>query len=311
VTVATGAELWQHHTMRHSPLSRRQFITHTAALAGAALVAPKLIAAAGKRTATDLVTLGKTGIKTTRLGLGTGSNGGRVQFELGQEAFNKLIRYGYDKGIRYFDCAQSYKTFPWIGDAIKDLPREKIFLLSKIGGNPEKPAEVIDSHLKNYKTDYIDCMLVHCSTTGTWTDERKRVMDAIDEAQQKGKIKVKGVSCHALPALRVAAKSDWVQVNLVRVNPQAKHVDGESPKWNEPGNKIEPVMELIKQMHANGHGIIGMKLIGNGDFTNADDREKSIRYAMAQPEIHAVTIGCKSPAEVDEAITRINNALAA
>ena len=296
--------------MNTSPLTRREFITKTATLAGAAWMTSCVSVPAGKRTATDLVALGKTGIKTTRLGLGTGSNGGRVQFELGQEAFNKLIRYGYDRGIRYFDCAQNYKTFPWIGDAIKDLPREKIFLLSKIGGSPDNPSEVIDKLLQNYKTDYIDCLLVHCSVTGTWTDERRRLMDAIDAAQQKGKVRVKGVSCHALPALRVAAASNWVQVNLVRVNPQAVHIDGETPKWDAPGNRIEPVMELVRTMHANGHGIIGMKIIGNGDFTNAEDREKSIRYAMAQPEINAVTIGCKSPAEIDEAIERINNALA-
>ncbi len=62
-------------------------------------------------------------------------------------------------------------------------------------------------------------------------------------------------------------------------------------------------------MHVNGHGIIGAKLIGNGKFTNAADREKSIRFAMAQPEIHAVTIGCKSPAEIDEASTSLTTPL--
>ena len=300
--------------MNRRQMTRREFIARTAAIAGAAYLAPRLGAMAqgeaGKKTATDIVTLGKTGVKLSRLGIGTGSNSGKVQFELGQETFNKLVRYAYDKGIRYFDCAQGYKTYPWIGEAIKGLPREKIFILSKISGKPENPAEVIDSQLKNYQTDYIDCLLVHCAVKDSWTDDQRRLMDAIDEAQQKGKVRAKGVSCHSLPALRVAAESKWVQVNLVRVNPQAVHIDGETPKWDEPGNKIEPVVELMKKMHANGHGIIGMKLIRNGDFTNADDREKSIRYAMAQPEIDAVVIGCKSPSEIDEAITRINNALA-
>ncbi len=296
--------------MNNRTLTRREFVARTAGAAGAALLAPRFAGAETKRTATDLVTLGKTGLKLSRIGIGTGSRGGRVQFEMGQEKFNRLVHYAYDKGLRYLDCAQSYKTFPWIGDAIKGLPREKIFLLSKIGGKPENPAEIIDKHLKTYKTDYIDCMLVHCSVKGTWTDDRRRLMDAIDEAQQKGKIRAKGVSCHALPALRVAAASDWVQVNLVRVNPQAKHIDGETPKWNQPGKDIAPVMELVKTMAANGHGVIGMKLIGNGDFTKAEDREKSIRFAMAQSDIHAATIGCKSTAEVDEAIERVNRALA-
>ncbi len=298
--------------MNRKPMTRREFITRSTAVAGIAYITPCLKCSAqaeAKKTATDTVTLGQTGLKLSRLGMGTGSNGGKIQFDLGQEVFVKLVHSAYEKGIRYFDCAQSYKTFPWMGDAIKDLPRDKIFLLSKIGGSPEKPAEVIDNHLKNYRTDYIDCMLVHCAVKDTWTDDQKRLMDAIDEARQKGKVRARGVSCHSLSALRVAAESKWVEVNLVRVNPQAKHIDGETPKWDAPGNRIEPVLELIKKMNANGHGVIGMKLIGNGDFTHPDDREKSIRYAMAQKEINAAVIGFKNPAEIDEAITRINNAL--
>ncbi|MCX7887334.1 MAG: aldo/keto reductase [Verrucomicrobiae bacterium] len=296
--------------MKQHSVSRRQFIAQTAALATTTWVTSCAILQPRKRTATDLVPLGKTGVKISRLGLGTGSNGGRVQHDLGQEAFTKLVRYAYDRGICYFDCALSYRTHPWIGDALKGLPREKIFLLSKIGGTPEKPAELIDKLLLDYKTDYIDCLLVHCAVTDTWMEERRRVIDAIDGAIQKGKVRLKGVSCHALPALRIAAASPWVQVNLVRVNPQAKHIDGETPKWNVPGNDLTPVMELIRTMHNNGHGVIGMKIIGNGDFTDPEDREKSIRFAMSHPEIHAITIGCKSTAEVDEAIERINNALA-
>ncbi len=297
--------------MKTNALTRREFLVRSAALAGAAWATPSLVhAAAEKRTATDIVTLGKTGIKLSRLGIGTGSNSGNIQFALGKENFIKLVHYAYDKGIRYFDCAKNYKTFEWIGDAIKDLPRDKIFILSKIGGNPEKPEEVIDMHLKNYKTDYVDAMLVHCATKDSWTDDVKRLMDSIAEAQQKGKIRAKGVSCHSLPALRVAAKSDWVDMNLVRVNPQAKHTDGETPKWDGPSAGIEPVVEQLKIMDEKGHGIIGMKLIGDGDFKDPADREKSIRYAMSRPELDAVVIGCKSEAEIDEAIERINNALA-
>ena len=189
--------------------SRRDFMTGSAALALSGCLSPNVARAAGKRSATDTVTLGKTGIKTSRLGIGLGSNSGNVQYQLGQEGFNKLVRYAFDQGIRYFDCAQSYKTFAWIGQAIKELSRDELFLLSKIGGNPEKPDELIDKHLRAFGTDRIDCMLVHCACTATWTDERGRLMEAIDRAKAAGKIRSKGVSCHALPALRVAAASDW------------------------------------------------------------------------------------------------------
>lgn len=296
--------------MRTSRMTRRGFLSGSAALAASAVLTPGCVTAAGKRTATDTVVLGKTGIKMSRLGIGLGSNGGNVQRNLGQEAFNKLVRYAFDHGVRYFDCAQSYKTFDWVGEAIKDLPRDEIFLLSKIGGNPDKPEAVIDRHLKAFGTDHIDCMMLHCAVTATWPQERSRLMEAIDAAKAAGKIRSKGISCHSLPALRVAAASDWIEVNLVRVNPQAKHTDSEVPKWDAPGTVIEPVLEQLAVMKQNRHGIIGMKLIGNGDFTNPDDREKSIRFAMSRREIDAVTIGLKSPAEIDEAIARMNSALA-
>ncbi len=293
--------------------SRRQFLGRTAALAGAALLTPGALSAAqagSVRTAVDQVELGRTGLKLSRLGFGTGSNSGNVQKALGQQKFNDLIRYAYDKGITFFDCAQSYATFDWIAGAIKGLPRERLFIQSKVSGQPQDIAKAIDRHRQVLNTDYIDSLLVHCMVNKGWTDTFKRIMDGFDVAQDKKWIRAKGVSCHSLPALRNATESDWSQVHLVRVNPQAKHIDGPEEHWDKPGDDIKPVMEQIKAMHAKGRGIIAMKLIGNGDFRNAEDREKAARFAMAQPEIHAVVIGFKSTGEVDEAIERINHALA-
>ncbi len=292
--------------MRLSSINRREFLVRSAAALAGATAAP---AATPKRTATDLVPLGNTGLKLSRLGMGTGSNGGRIQFELGQEAFNCLVREAFDRGITYFDCAKSYRTLPWIADAIAPLPREKVFLLTKIGGRPENPAAVIDELLATYRTDYIDCLLVHCQVTNTWLDDQKRLMDAIDEAIAKKKVRSKGVSCHSLPALKPAAESPWVQVNLVRINPQSRHIDGPDMKVGGSGTDIAPVLEQIRVMRRNGHGVIGMKIIGNGDFRDPADREKSIRFAMSLSEVDAITIGFKSVAEIDEAIERMNRAL--
>jgi len=300
--------------MNHNRMNRRQFIRLTTAFTGAALFTPSLVgAAAAKRTATDIVELGKTGLKISRLGFGAGSNSGRVQHNLGQETFNKLIRYAYDRGIAYIDCAQSYRTFEWIGDAIKGLPREKIFLQTKIPGKTEDALAAIDNHRKVYNTDYLDSVLIHCMVKTGWTDQMKRMMDAFDEAKSRKWIRAKGVSCHSLPALECGAASDWTEVHLVRVNPQGHVMDTPAEDWKakSDASSVNPVMKKIKTMHAKGHGVIGMKLIGNGDFTDAEGREKSIRFVMAQPEIHAVVIGFKSTAEIDEAIERINRALAA
>ena len=303
-------------SIRQSGLSRRRFLHGSfAAAAGAVALAgtPPLARAAtvAKRTATDQVELGKTGLKLSRLGMGTGSNSGNVQFELGQEGFNSLIKYAYDQGITWFDCSQTYRTFEWLGGAIKGLPREKVFIQTKIPGQPEDILKAIDHHRKVYNTDYIDSLLVHCMVKNGWTEGWKRILDGFDAAKDKGWIKSKGVSCHSLPALRTATASPWVEVHLVRVNPQGQRIDGEEESvWNDDVHQVSPVVTQLKEMRAKGRGVIGMKIIGNGEFVREEDREKSIRFAMSRPEIDAVVIGFKSRAEINEAIQRINRALA-
>jgi predicted aldo/keto reductase-like oxidoreductase len=145
-----------------------------------------------------------------------------------------------------------------------------------------------------------------------WTDDWKRIMDGFNEAKDRKWIRAKGVSCHSLPALRTATASDWTEVHLVRVNPQGKRMDGEAEEvWNndDPTHDVAPVMAEIKATHAKGRGVIGMKIIGNGQFVNAEDREKSIRFAMACKEIDAIVIGFTSRAQIDEALERMNRAL--
>ncbi len=302
--------------MKTTRLTRRQFLQDSVTAAGALVLgADALLSARAattvKRTAVDQVTLGQTGIKLSRLGMGTGSNSGQVQHDLGREGFNGLVKYAYDQGITYFDCSQTYRTFEWLGGAIKGLPREKLFIQSKIPGQPEKILEVIDHHRKTFDTDYVDTMLIHCMIKDGWTDQWKRIMDGFDEAKEKGWIRSKGVSCHSLPALRDATVTPWAQVHLVRVNPQGCHIDGpEESVWNDKIHDVSPVVTELKAMRAKGRGVIGMKIIGNGEFVKAEDREKSIRYAMSMPELDAVVIGFKNRAEVDEAIQRINSALA-
>ena len=301
--------------MRKEQISRRQFIQGTAALAGSIFLpscAPKETAKKSVPIAVDQVTLGKTGMKLSRLGFGAGSIGGSIQRNLGTDGFNRLVQYAYDRGITYIDTADGYKTHTMVRDAIKALPREKLFIQSKMQGVPEKPLEVLDRFRKELGVDYIDSLLTHCAVTPKWEEERKRVLDALEEAKDKQIIRAHGVSCHSLPALTKAAQLNWVDVNLVRVNPQGSHIDTPAEKWDAESDTshVPGVLEQMKVMRENGHGIIGMKIIGNGDFTNADDREKSIRFAMQPGLVDAVVIGFKNNAEIDEAIMRMNRALA-
>jgi predicted aldo/keto reductase-like oxidoreductase len=300
--------------MNRTPITRRRFIGGSAALAATALFSPSLARAfpARKLTAADQVPLGTTGLTISRLGIGTGSRGGRIQRELGRAGFNRLIRHAYDQGITYIDTAENYQTHEWIRDAIKGLPREKLFIQTKIPGTPEKPSEALDRYRLELGVDYFDSVLAHVTTTPNWDDERRRVLDSLDEAKEKQIVRTKGVSCHGLPALKRATHVNWVDVQLVRLNPQGQHMDGPTSQWR-PGinERHQPeVVAEIKAMRAQGRGIIGMKLIGNGDFTQPEEREKSIRYAMQSGLLDAAVIGFASTAEIDEAIERINRALA-
>ena len=299
--------------MNRERTTRREFLKGTATLAGTVLLSSCSTGPFAKRTPTavDQVTLGKTGLKLSRLGIGTGSKGGSVQRALGADGFNRLIHYAYDQGITYIDTAESYSTHTMVREAIKGLPREKLFIQSKMSGVPEKPLEVLDRFRKELGVDYIDSLLTHCGVIPDWDDKRRRVLDALEEAKDKKIILAHGISCHSLPALTTAAQLDWVDVNLVRVNPQGAHMDTPAEVWNATSDlsHLPPVLKQIKVMRQNNHGVIGMKIIGNGDFTDPEDREKSIRFTLQSGLMDAVVIGFKSPEEIDEAIKRINRAL--
>lgn len=303
----------------HRPtITRREFlvrgITASAAFAAVSAVSAESAAASGGAsipTAVDMVPFGKTGLKICRLGMGTGSNGGAHQRDLGQEGFTKLVRYAYDQGIRYFDAADAYRTHEMLRTALNGLPRETVWIQTKIRWSQEfflDPLTHIDRFRKELGTDYIDSVLIHCVTTSTWPEDLEPIRDALTEAKEKGWIRLKGTSAHGLPGLTASADCDWCDMNLVRVNPQGKHVDGKDGSWDEPGD-IDKAMVEIRKMHQKGRGIIGMKMIGNGSFTNPADRERALRYAMAREELNAVVIGFKATSEVDEAIQRMNAAL--
>jgi len=304
-------------TMSRNQISRRQFIKGAAITASMALASQKPgLEAQIKRTATDQVTLGKSGIRLSRLGIGTGTVSGSVQRGLGREKFNALIRYAYDRGITYFDTSDSYQTHTWVRDAIKGLPREKLYIQSKILSMPGfgkrvSALETLDRFRKELSVDYIDTVLIHCQIHPGWVEQTKSLQGELEEAKAKSIIRAHGVSCHSLPALKRAAELDWVDVNLVRINPQGVEIDTPDlavfSKSNE--SHVPAVVEQLRIMRKNGHGTIGMKLVAQGQFTIIEERKKSLTWVMQNSLVDAVVLGMKSSAEIDEAIMHINNAL--
>jgi aryl-alcohol dehydrogenase-like predicted oxidoreductase len=290
--------------------SRRDFL-RTGLAAGVLAGTGTLPVKAASGTATDWVTLGKSNVKVTRLAFGTGTMGGRVQRELGQDQFNRLVRYAYDHGIRFFETAESYGDMHrMLGIALKGIPRDSYKLMSKVttrtNGNPQ---EKLDELRKLAQTEYFDVMLLHWQHTASWPTDSTRWQDGILEAASKKAIVGHGASVHGLPALRQMPGNEWLQVAMIRVNHNGTKMDAEDFATNGPGN-VPEVVQRVQQVRKDGMGVISMKLVGEGAFTNREDRQAALKFAFKNAGVDAVTIGFKSPAEIDEAIENLNLALA-
>ncbi|MBL0157148.1 MAG: aldo/keto reductase [Bryobacterales bacterium] len=291
--------------------SRRDFLRTTAGAAGALAIGGTALAAA-KRAATDWVPLGQSGVKVTRLAFGTGTFGGRVQRELGQEGFNKLVRYAYERGIRFFETADNYKEMPtMLGIALKGLPRDSYRVMTKYRlKDQENPQATIDRLRTELQTEQLDVLLLHCVRTADWSENFKKLRDEFDEAKHKKVILAHGASCHGLLPLRAFPDNKWLDVALMRVNHNGTRMDslqgGESA---EIKGDVPEVISHVAKVHKQGTGVIAMKIMGEGAFKDPETRDASVKFVMQLGTVDAVTIGFKSPAEIDEAIERMGRHL--
>ncbi len=289
--------------------SRRNFLkTGLAAGVLAGLGSPLR---AAKGSATDWVTLGKSGVKVTRLAFGTGTMSGKVQRDLGQDQFNRLVRHAYDNGIRFFETSETYGDMHrMLGIALKGIPRDSYRLMSKVttreGVNPQ---DKIDELRKAANTEYFDIMLMHYQHVATWPTDTVRWQDGIMEAQSKKIVVGRGASVHGLPALRRFPGNQWVDIAMIRMNHKGTKMDAEDYNTGGPGNVTE-VVSHVKQVQSDRMGVISMKLIGEGAFTTREDRQAAMKFAFQNARVDSVTVGYKSTAEVDEAIENLNLALA-
>ncbi|MGH7554233.1 MAG: aldo/keto reductase [Longimicrobiales bacterium] len=288
-------------------LSRRDFLK-TGVAATAIAATPAL---AAKKSATDWVTLGRSGVQVTRLAFGTGTFSGRVQRELGQEGFTRLVRHAYDRGIRFFETADAYAGMPqMLATALKGIPRDSYRLMTKYRLRDQTdPRGTIDRLRKDLNSEYVDILLMHCLRSPAWPDEMKKLQDEFSEAKAKKIIVAHGASCHGLQPLRHFPGNQWLEVALLRTNHKGVKMDSMQTRDTDELGDVSEVMTHARKIHSQGMGVLGMKLAGEGQFTSAEDREKAMQFVMKSGAVDAVTIGYKSPGEIDEAIERMNRAL--
>lgn len=295
-------------------MNRRDFLGRT--LAGAGLVmaggSSVLATTEAKRGACDMVPLGKTGIKVSRLAQGTGFNGSKrssAHTRLGHEALVDLLQYGFDQGIRFLDMADLYGSHPFVRDALKGKDRDQFVMLSKIWTREESwnhpsggAMREVDRFRKELNTDVLDVCLIHCMVKGDWPRQMKRVRDELSELKQKKVVRAVGTSCHNLDALKTAASDPWTDVIFARIN----YMGGK--EYSMDGTAQE-VAAVLKQARANGKAVVGMKIFGAGKLVEPDQKDTSLKFVFENELVDAITVGMLKKEEVDDTISRMNRAL--
>jgi aryl-alcohol dehydrogenase-like predicted oxidoreductase len=295
-------------------LSRREFVS-ALSLGTGYLVFGNSPTGCTRRASGDpfqLVTLGESGLETTLLGIGMGFSGyGRSSALTRQDHDSALavVRHAYDVGIRFFDTADSYGTHGLMAQALETIPREDVTISSKIwtreGGipEPERPDAdiVVDRFRRELNTDYIDLVQLHCMVTPDWTHTERRYMDVLSDLKSRGIIRAHGVSVHTWEAMQAAVESPWVDVLHARINPYGIAMDRPEP---------EEVVSLIHQLHNSGKGVIGMKLVGGGDYAQDDEKiDNALRFVLGLRSVDTIIIGFEHDEQIDDYSRRVRRAL--
>ncbi len=290
--------------------TRRDFLRTSLAGAGL-LAAPGLLRgepATGFR-GTDLVPLGKTGIRVTRLAQGTGFNGYNhtsAHTRQGKAAFDRLLRRSLDQGIRFIDMADLYGSHEFVKDVIRGLPRDRFALLTKLW--PRKETWVtpsggakaeIDRYRRELGVERIDVCLIHCMQDDRWPTEYARIRDDLSELKQKGVVRAVGVSCHDFGALQVAASHPWVDVIFARIN----HKGGKEYACDASADEVSRV---LKTARANGKAVVGMKIFGAGKLVQPEEKDASLKFVFTNGLVDAITVGMLKPEEVDDTLKRMS-----
>ncbi len=292
-------------------INRREFLERSVVLGAAATLPFKSLAADAPapavapaatgaiRRATDVIELGPQKIRMSRMAVGTGTYGaGRSSNQLralGVDGVADMLTSAHDKGVFVWDTADAYGTHDAIKVALKKIPREKVTIITKTDAmSAEKTQDDIDRFREEMGTDYIDILLLHTRTSPNWAIYDKEAMEVMSKAKDRKILRSVGISCHSVETMKVASKLPWLDICMIRMNAYGERMDAPTAV----------VLPIVKEMKANGKGVIGIKVLGEGTLVD-DGLDDALKFAITKSELHCFSIGCESFKQVQDNIDRI------
>ncbi|MBF0459337.1 MAG: aldo/keto reductase [Nitrospirae bacterium] len=284
-------------------MKRRDFLKAGAiAAAASAFNAPKMGAAEeGGVSVKRYTEIGKTGLKMSDISCGCGSLPSA-----------SLVLRAIDKGITYFDTAPDYgKSETYIGEAMKNIKRDKIILVSKfctplpypshlpLGTTKDQYIAAVDGSLSRLKTDYLDFVFVHAigEVDKDKDKELKRLLDdnmlaAYDALKKAGKVKHLAVSSHGPTNME----------DLLMAAVDSGHFEMIMPAFNFM--KFPKIPDVLTEAKKKGVGVVAMKTLAGAkdmklDFKGADFAQSAFKWTLKHPEVNGLIVTMKSVADID------------
>lgn len=253
-------------------------------------------------------------VKTTRIGFGTGMTGhtrSSALTRMDRKKATELLLYGYERGIRFFDCADLYGTHQLVVDTLSaaGISRDSYQIGTKLwphgGGIPEKERPradvVVKRFLQETKSEYLDLVQIHCMMTPNWNEQYAQYMEDLEALKKEGLIRAHGISSHSNAATKKAIELDWTDAIHVRMNTNGARMEG----------TFEENVALVEAAAAKNIGIICMKIIGEGTMKNPADRKRSVDAITRLRGVDTMIVGFLDKTEIDEFFDNVSATLKA
>lgn len=245
--------------------------------------------------------LGSTGLRVSPVGFGVLTIG-RNQLDLPLSEGAAVIRHALDRGIRLFDTAEYYGTYPYLREALRNAKQETVLVTKSYQADAPGMLRAVEDARRTLSRDVIDVFLLHEVRGSEDFSARSAAWDALQTAKSKGLVRAVGLSTHHVDVVRMAAELPEADVLFALIN-----LAGFGICEGEGAGTREAMEAAIDGAGRAGKGVLAMKVFGGGLLL--DRYRTAFSYVAGLPGITAPMIGFGSAEEVDRIVDLLENRL--